>query len=132
VLQVFSTPAMEQSEALSYLITGKPLSALKSGQGDMLNSAAQALGSAGGDLLAKEIGARIGVDASVGDNTALGGAALTVGKYLSPRLYVGYGVGLFTPGQIVTLRYKLSRLLDFEAQTSALYNRFSLKYRVEK
>ena len=132
VLQVFSTPAMEQSEALSYLITGKPLSALKSGQGDMLNSAAQALGSAGGDLLAKEIGARIGVDASVGDNAALGGAALTVGKYLSPRLYVGYGVGLFTPGQIVTLRYKLSRLLDFEAQTSALYNRFSLKYRVEK
>ncbi|MCK9368304.1 MAG: translocation/assembly module TamB domain-containing protein [Metallibacterium scheffleri] len=132
VLQVFSTPAMEQSEALSYLITGKPLSALKSGQGDMLNSAAQALGSAGGDLLAKEIGARIGVDASVGDNAALGGAALTVGKYLSPRLYVGYGVGLFTPGQIVTLRYKLSRLFDFEAQTSALYNRFSLKYRVEK
>ncbi|WP_081127082.1 translocation/assembly module TamB domain-containing protein [Metallibacterium scheffleri] len=132
VLQVFSTPTMEQSEALSYLITGKPLSALKSGQGDMLNSAAQALGSAGGDLLAKEIGARIGVDASVGDNAALGGAALTVGKYLSPRLYVGYGVGLFTPGQIVTLRYKLSRLFDFEAQTSALYNRFSLKYRVEK
>ncbi len=132
VLQVFSTPAMQQSEALSYLITGKPLSALKSGQGDMLNSAAQALGSAGGDLLAKQIGARIGVDASVGGNTALGGAALTVGKYLSPQLYVGYGVGLFTPGQIVTLRYKLSRLFDFEAQTSALYNRFSLKYRIEK
>ncbi|MHB1897524.1 MAG: translocation/assembly module TamB domain-containing protein, partial [Metallibacterium sp.] len=132
VLQVFSTPAMQQSEALSYLITGKPLSALKSGQGNMLNSAAQALGSAGGNLLAKEIGARIGVDASVGDNTNLGGAALTVGKYLSPRLYVGYGVGLFTPGQIVTLRYKLSRLFDFEAQSSALYNRFSLKYRVEK
>ncbi|EQD67635.1 protein containing DUF490, partial [mine drainage metagenome] len=76
VLQVFSTPAMQQSEALSYLITGKPLSALKSGQGNMLNSAAQALGSAGGNLLAKEIGARIGVDASVGDNANLGGAAL--------------------------------------------------------
>jgi len=45
---------------------------------------------------------------------------------------VGYGVGLFTPGQIVTPRYKLSRLFDFEAQPSALYNRFSLKYRVEK
>lgn len=132
VLQVFSTPAMQQSEALSYLITGKPLSGLKSGQGDMLNSAAQALGSAGGDLLAKEIGARIGVDASVGGNATLGGAALTLGKYFSPRLYVGYGVGLFTPGQIVTLRYKLSRRFDFEAQTSALYNRFSLKYRIEK
>ena len=132
VLQVFSTPAMEQSEALSYLLTGKPLSALGSAQGSMLNSAAQALGSAGGDLLAKGVGARLGVEAGVSDNSELGGAALTVGKYLSPRLYVGYGVGLFTPGQIVTLRYKISRLFDFEAQTSALYNRFSLKYRVEK
>lgn len=132
VLEVFSTPAMQQSEALSYLITGKPLSSLKSGQGDMLNSAAQALGSAGGDLLAKEVGARLGVDAGVSDNADLGGAALTVGKYLSPKLYVGYGVGLFTPGQIVTLRYKLSRLFDLEAQSSALFNRFALKYRVEK
>ena len=132
VLQVFSTPAMEQSEALSYLVTGKPLSSLKGSQGNMLGSAAQALGSAGGNLLAREIGARIGVEASVSANTNLGGAALTVGKYLSPRLYVGYGVGLFTPEQIVTLRYKLSRLLDLEAQSSALYNRFSLKYRVER
>ena len=53
VLTVFSNPVMEQSDALSYLITGKPLSEVKGGEGSMVNSAAQALGSAGGDLLAK-------------------------------------------------------------------------------
>ncbi len=132
VLTVYSEPAMEQSEALSYLITGRPLSALKSGESDLVGAAAQALGSATGDLLAKSIGARLGVDAAVADNTALGGAALTVGKYLSPKLYLSYGVGIFTPGEVITLRYKLSRLWELEAQNATTENRAGLNYRLEK
>jgi translocation and assembly module TamB len=107
-LTVFSNPAMEQSDALSYLVAGKPMSQLKSGEGDAVGSAARALGTAGGDLLAKSIGAKMGVDdVGVADNSSVGGAALTVGKYLSPRLYISYGVGLFAPGEVVTVRYKL-------------------------
>ena len=132
VLTVFSEPAMEQSEALSYLITGKPLSGLKSGEGDMLGSAARALGSAGGDLLAKGIGARVGVEAGVSDNTALGGAAFTVGKYLSPKLYLSYGVGLFTPGEVVSLKYLFSKRWNFEAQNATTGNRAGINYRWEK
>lgn len=132
VLTVFSEPALEQSEALSYLITGRPLSALKSGEGDLVGAAAQALGSATGDLLAKGIGARLGVDAGVSDNAALGGAALTVGKYLSPKLYLSYGVGIFTPGEVITLRYKLSRMWELEAQNATTENRAGLNYRLEK
>lgn len=132
VLTVFSEPALEQSEALSYLITGRPLSGLKSGEGDLVGAAAQALGSATGDLLAKSIGARLGVDAAVGDNSALGGAAFTVGKYLSPKLYLSYGVGIFSPGEVITLRYKLSRLWELEAQNATTENRAGLNYRLEK
>jgi translocation and assembly module TamB len=131
VLTVFSEPSMEQSEALSYLITGKPLSGLKSGDGDMLNSAAQALGSAGGDLLAKNVGSRIGVDAGVSDNSAIGGSAFTVGKYLSPKLYLSYGVGLFTPGEVITLRYLFSKRFNFEAQNATSGNRAGINYRYE-
>lgn len=132
VLTVFSTPAMEQSEALSYLVTGKPLSGLKSGEGDMLGTAARALGSAGGDLLAKGIGARMGVDAGVSDNAALGGAAFTVGKYLSPKLYLSYGVGLFTPGEVVSLKYLFNRRWNFEAQNATTGNRAGINYRYER
>lgn len=132
VLTVFSEPAMEQSEALSYLMTGRPLSALKSGEGDLVTAAAQALGSATGDLLAKSVGARLGVDAGVSDNAALGGAALTIGKYLSPKLYLSYGVGIFTPGEVITLRYKLSRMWELEAQNATTENRAGLNYRLEK
>jgi translocation and assembly module TamB len=132
VLTVFSTPSMEQSEALSYLVTGKPLSGLKSGEGDMLGTAARALGSATGDLLAKGIGARAGIDAGVSDSAALGGSAFTVGKYLSPKLYLSYGVGLFTPGEVVSLKYLFSRRWNFEAQNATTGTRAGINYRWEK
>ncbi len=132
VLTVFSTPPMEQAEALSYLVTGRPLNALKSGEGDTLNTAAQALGGLAGDRLAKSIGSRLGLEAGVSSSEALGGSAFTAGKYLSPRLFLSYGVGLFTPGQVITLRYTLNRFLQFEAENATTGNRASLNYRIEK
>ncbi|MBN8736822.1 MAG: translocation/assembly module TamB domain-containing protein [Xanthomonadales bacterium] len=132
VLTVFSDPAMEQAEALSYLVTGRPLNALKSGEGDTLNTAAQALGGLAGDRLAKSIGSRLGLDAGVSSSEALGGSAFTAGKYLSPRLFLSYGVGLFTPGQVITLRYTLNRFLQFEAENATTGNRASFNYKIEK
>ncbi|HEY8010408.1 MAG TPA: translocation/assembly module TamB domain-containing protein [Rudaea sp.] len=132
-LTVFSDPAMEQSDALSYLVAGKPLSQLKGGESNAVGSAASALGTAGGDMLAKSVGAKMGLDdVGVADNSSVGGAALTVGKYLSPRLYLSYGVGLFTPGQVVTLRYKLTRLFDFEMRNGTLSSRAGINYKIEK
>ncbi len=134
ILTVFSNPVMEQSDALSYLVTGKPLSQVKGGEGDMVGAAAQALGSAAGDLLAKSVGLKIGVDdIGVSSNAALGGSsAFTVGKYLSPRLYLSYGVGLFEPGEVITLRYRFGKRWNFEAQQATDFSRASFNYRYEK
>ncbi|HET8899311.1 MAG TPA: translocation/assembly module TamB domain-containing protein [Rhodanobacteraceae bacterium] len=132
VLTVFSKPLMAQSDALSYLVTGKPLSQVKGGEGNMVGAAAEALGSAAGDLLAKGIGARLGIDAGVASNDALGGAAFTVGKYLSPKLYLSYGVGLFDPGTVITLRYLLSSRWNFEAEQATDFSRASFNYRLER
>ena len=132
ILTVFSDPALEQAEALSYLVTGRPLNSLKSGESDALNTAAQALGGLAGDRLAKSIGSRLGLEAGVSSSEALGGSAFTAGKYLSPRLFLSYGVGLFTPGQVITLRYTLNRFLQFEAENATTGNRASLNYKIEK
>ncbi|HEX5354183.1 MAG TPA: translocation/assembly module TamB domain-containing protein [Rhodanobacteraceae bacterium] len=132
ILTVFSDPSMEQAEALSYLVTGRPLNDLKSGEGDTLNTAAQALGGLAGDRIAKSIGSRLGLEAGVSSSEALGGSAFTAGKYLSPRLFLSYGVGLFTPGQVITLRYTLNRFLQFEAENATTGNRASFNYRIEK
>ena len=75
---------------------------------------------------------RTGLDAGVSDSTALGGAAFTVGKYLSPKLYLSYGVGLFTPGEVVSLKYLFNKRWNFEAQNATTGNRAGINYRWEK
>ena len=62
----------------------------------------------------------------------IGGAALTVGQYLSPRLYLSYGVGLFDPGEVITLRYKLSDELALKVEQGNERSRGGIEYRIEK
>jgi translocation and assembly module TamB len=128
-LTLWSDPAMDQAEQLSYLVLGRPLRSASQADGAQLSQAAAAFG---GNLLAKNLGAQLGVDEiEVADNRALGGAALTVGKKLSPRLHVSYGVALFGPGQVVTFKYLLSRLLNIQID-SGTENRAALNYRLER
>ena len=63
---------------------------------------------------------------------APGGSALTIGEYLSPRLYLSYGVGLFEPGQVVTLRYRVSSKVSLEASQGPLNQKAGINYRIEK
>lgn len=136
VLTLFSDPAMGQADALAYLVTGKPLSSIgqSSGEeGDLMQTAARSLGTATGGLLAKKLGARLGVDeVGIEDNEMIGGSAFTVGEYLSPRLYLSYGIGLFEPGEVVTLRYELSDDLSIQAQRGPEDTRAGIQYRMER
>jgi translocation and assembly module TamB len=134
-LTVFSDPPMGQANALSYIVAGKPLDDIGSGEGDgdAVQAATRSLGAAAGGLLAKNIGRRLGADElSVKDDEMIGGAALTVGQYLSPRVYLSYGVGLFEPGEVVTLRYKISKALSVQAQRGPEDTRAGIEYRTQK
>jgi translocation and assembly module TamB len=134
-LTVFSDPPMAQANALSYLVAGKPLEQIGSGDGDAdaMQTAARSIGVAGGGLLAKNIGRRLGIDEfSVKDDEVIGGAALTVGQYLSPRVYLSYGIGLFEPGDVITLRYKLSEEFAVQTQRGPEDTRAGIEYRIEK
>ncbi|RDZ26467.1 translocation/assembly module TamB domain-containing protein [Lysobacter silvisoli] len=131
-VNVWSNPASSQSEALAYLALGRPLSSVSGDESRQLNAANAAL-SAGGSLLASQLGAKIGLDdAGVMESRALGGSVLGVGKYLSPRLYVGYGVSLLGTGQVLTLKYLLRKGFDIEIESSTLENRASINWRKEK
>ena len=82
---------------------------------------------------AKNVGRRIGVDElGIQESEAIGGAALTVGQYLSPRLYLSFGVGLFEPGEVLTLRYTLSHSLSLEVLNSTSGSRAGIEFRKER
>jgi translocation and assembly module TamB len=132
-MTVFSDPAMGQAEALAYLVTGKPLDSVGAEDGDMMQSAARSLGTAAGGLLAKRLGGRLGVDeVGIKESEMLEGAAFTVGEYLSPRLYLSYGVGLFEPGEVITLRYNVTRALAVQALSGPDDMRAGVVFRIER
>lgn len=119
--ELFSTPAMGQSDALSYLVLGVPLeSTTSSSEGAMIAQAALALGLKGGDILARSIGNKFGLDEMrIESTTGKTGeqASLVMGRYLSPRLYVGYGVGLIDAVNTLNLRYQISERWQLKAES---------------
>ena len=132
VASVWSDPAMSQSEALAYLTLGRPLPSLSSREMQQLDVARSAL-NAGVGLLTAQLGARIGLDdAGVSTSRALGAEVLGIGKYLSPKLYVSYGVSLLGTGQVVTLKYLLRKGFDIQIESSTVENRASVNWRTEK
>jgi len=119
-LSLFSDPAMSQSDALSYLVFGRPLEGASAEEGRSLAAAARALQLAGGERLARRIGAVFGVEeVQIETGAANESAALVLGKQLSPRLYINYSIGLFTPVNVAHLKYKLSQRWSLEAQSGA-------------
>ncbi|KAG0920377.1 hypothetical protein G6F32_015633 [Rhizopus arrhizus] len=75
---VWSEPAMSQSEALAYLVLGRSLTGASSAQTQQVNAASAAL-SAGSGLLASQLGAKLGLDdAGVSQSRALGGSVIGV------------------------------------------------------
>ncbi len=129
---VWSSTGQTQSEALSYLALGRPIGTLGSEQGRGVSAASAAL-SAGGSILAAELGSRLGLDdAGVIESRTMGGSVFGIGKYLSPRLYVGYGVSLLGTGHVLTLRYLLGRGFDVEIESGSVETRGSLNWRKEK
>jgi len=129
---VWTDPATDQSQALSYLALGRPLSTANGDESRQLDAASAAL-SAGGSLLASQLGARLGLDdAGVIDSRTLGSGVLGIGKYLSPRLYVSYGVSLLGTGQVLTPKYLLRAGFDIEIESSTVENRASVNWRLER
>jgi translocation and assembly module TamB len=120
VLTLFSEPAMDQTNALSYLLLGRPANQAAAADGALLMKAASSLGFGGGELLAKRIGQAFGIE-EVRIDTGAGtqGPSLMLGTYLSPRLYVNYGIGLFAPVNTLRLRYDLSKHWQIQTESGA-------------
>ncbi|HVS12946.1 MAG TPA: translocation/assembly module TamB domain-containing protein [Thermoanaerobaculia bacterium] len=119
VVTLASSPTMSENDILTYMMLGRPPGTVTSSSDDeLLARAATSLGIRGGNLIARRLAARYGID-ELGIETDGGveTASLVLGTYLSPRLYVSYGVGLFEPISTITLRYVLSSKWTLSAES---------------
>ncbi len=131
-LELYSEPPMGNNDRLAYIVLGRPV-ASTSGDADLLMTAAGALLSQGESVvLQDQIKRQLGVDVlgfEAGDDD-VSPSMLTVGKYLSPALYVSYGKSLFAETSEFRMRYSLGEHLELESKTGT-ESGVDLYYKVE-
>ncbi len=129
-ISLFSQPAgLSQADILSLIVIGQPTALAKGSETQLLFRAAQALTPAGTPMgnLQQQLQQTLGLsEISVkslqqydkSSNKVTNNTALVLGKYLSPRLYLNYSIGLIDPVNILRVRYYLSRKWAVQTETS--------------
>lgn len=111
-MSFFSDPSLPQSQIVSLILSGggggSTLQMLQaSNQQNQQATAANELLTQGGAILAQQLGSRIGLPDISLETDLNNETSLVLGKYLSPRLYVSYGVGITQQLNAIRLRYSL-------------------------
>ncbi len=127
---VYSEPALGDAEALSYLLTGRPLNNASSAEGDMLNQAAFALGLTKAGNVASRIRNELGLD-TFGIQGGAENRQLVAGKSFGDRLFIEYAYGVVDSLGTLLLRYQLSRRLTVESRSGSVRN-VDVVYSVKK
>ena len=100
-LSFFSDPPLPQSQIASLLIVGQTPEAMQNG------SAGNVLAAQGGAMLVADYTHYLGIDQMTIEGDANNGTALVLGKFLTPRLYVSYGISLAEAINTLKLRYTI-------------------------
>lgn len=131
-LELFSEPAMEQNNILAYLLLGHPLASSTGEEGALLANAALALGNGGGRQLAQSIERLFNLDEMrIESNVAGDQYSVVIGKHLSPRLYVSYGVGQVDVLNTFNIRYQISDKWQLTAENGE-HEGADLLYTIER
>ena len=109
---------MAESDALSYLVLGRPLADATRSEGDDLMQSAIALGLRQAMPIASQIGRSMGLDEFGLDTDDTDGGAVMAGKQISRDLYVRYSYGIFNRLGALLLRYELNDRFSLEARSS--------------
>jgi translocation and assembly module TamB len=128
-VEAFSEPAMPQANALAYLLMGRNIGS-SAGDG-AVTTGLIGIGIANSGRLVGALGEAFGISDLSLDTAGSGDQSkVTVSGYLSPRLQVKYGVGIFTQFGEFTLRYRLMQQVYVEAVQS-LATSVDLLYKME-
>jgi translocation and assembly module TamB len=135
LVKLYSDPPMTDTDVLSYMVLGRPIKA--GGESNqtalLLKSASTVLGTTKAGGVQDQLQQLLGIDTldvqegprssfttsrtTTTSSSTLDNSLMTVGKYLSPDLYVSYGRSLFNDQFLVSARYSLTKHLEIESKT---------------
>jgi len=123
-ISFFSDPPLTQQQIASLILAG---GSIESAQ----NASNAALGQ-GAALLAAQLGSRVGIpDVSLETDPIVNETSLVLGRYLSPRLYVSYGVSLTQQLNTFKMRYTLGDHWTIRTEVGQAYGA-DLVYTISK
>lgn len=102
----FSEPSIPQSQIASLILAGGSLESVQNSSQN--GSARNDLLAQGGAILAQQFGNRVGIEDVSIESDLSNETSLVLGKYLSPRLYVSYGISLAEAINTLKLRYTIT------------------------
>jgi len=106
-LSFFSEPAIPQSQIVSLLLAGSSLQSVQDQRRVGTPQAQQEVAGQAAALLVSQFGSKLGIpDISV-ESDLSNETSLVLGKYLSPRLYVSWGVSLSEAINTFKMRYTI-------------------------
>jgi translocation and assembly module TamB len=158
VTRLYSEPAMPDVDILAYIVLGHPLGSGGEQAGLVAQAAGALLTSSQAEILQERLKDSLGlstleIQGGVGATTRPMGytplqvtppgtvpaaqqpgiteTVLTVGKYLTPQLYISYGKSLFTGNNLFRLRYDIFKNWQIETQTGSGESGADLYYKLE-
>lgn len=132
-LRVFSNPAMDENRALYYLLTGRaPETDDEANMQLALATAMMQAGIAGTSKTTGNVMETLGIqDFQVDARQVEGGTEVQLSGYLSPDLYLRYGVSTFDNVNTLRVRYRLAAKLFVEV-ISGIEDAIDLLYSFER
>jgi translocation and assembly module TamB len=130
-ISITSQPAMPSNEALSYLLTGRSIDTLQSGEASSINQTAENLALSGGGLLLGRLGTRLGLDEVSVERTGDDDTSVVLGKALSQDLFVSYGISIAEAINTIKLRYTLNERWSLKAE-AGIEQSADIEYRIER
>lgn len=130
--ELFSTPPLAEADIVALLVTGRPISEMGSSDESALLGSIARLGLERGRSISERVRGTLGLDTFAITNTGdINNTLLTVGKYLTPSIFVRYGVGLFDSQSKVAVDYELTETLKLQAE-SGEHQSLDLTYSIER
>ncbi len=119
IVTLFSSPAMSEQHILYYLLTGKGPSNTNTDESRLAQQTAIALGLAQSNKRAGDIANALGIeDFQMTTDMGRNGEEAQFSGYISPDLYLTYGVSLFDQLSSITARYKIKPDISVEIYNS--------------
>lgn len=128
---IFSEPAMSEADALSFIVSGRPLSAARDEDSDMLGDAAFSLGLRQAAVIANQVGQMVGLDELSFAGSSQDTTELIAGKQVSSDLYARYRYGVFSNLGELLLRYSLTDSFSVEFGVGE-FQSIDLQYTIER